>query len=280
MSDAAGVAGHLELVCDLDARGRTRLRHQSFRAPVHLSKPYHEGSTLVLNVVNPTAGFLDGDRLRCEVQVEHGARLLLTTPGASRVHTMRGGFVEVSQRFHVESGGSLEVWPELLIPQRGARYRQRTEIDLDAGAELLFFETLAPGRVAMGEVFAFEEMRWATDVRVQGRLIARERYRLAPGEGSLDALRRRFPTAYYASAFVAAPALAARTAADWDGLLALQGEDAWLGINALAGGAWALKIVAADSLVFRRTLHAARRAIHDALGRPPPGLRRAGEVLD
>ena len=280
MSETHGIAGHLELVCDVDARGLTRLRRQSFRAPVHLSKPYHDADALVLNVVNPTAGFLDGDRLRCKVRVERGARLLLTTPSASRVHTMRGGRAEVSQRFCVEDGGSLEVWPELLIPQRGARYRQRTGIDLDAGAELVFFETLAPGRVAMGEVFAFEELRWATDVRVQGRLIARERYRLAPGEGSLDALRRRFPTAYYASAFVAAPVLAMRTAADWDGLLALHGESVWLGISALAGGAWALKIVAADSLIFRRTLYAARRAIYDALGRPPPGLRRAGEVLD
>ena len=125
MSEGRGLAGHLELVCDLDSRGRTRLRHQSFRAPFHLSKPHHADGALVLNVVNPTAGLLEGDRLRSEVRVENGARLVLTTPSANRVHTMRGGTAESGQTFRVESGGSLEVWPELLIPQRGARYTQK-----------------------------------------------------------------------------------------------------------------------------------------------------------
>lgn len=275
MSEERGIAGHLELVCDVDSRGLTRLRRQSFRAPVHLSKPYHDAGALVVNVVNPTAGFLDGDRLRNDVSVERGARLLLTTPSASRVHAMRGGRAEVTQRFRVAAGGSLDVWPELLIPQRGARYRQRTELDVAHGAELLFFERLAPGRVAMGEAWAFAELRWATDVRLGGRLVARERYRLAPGEGSLDALRRRFACAYYASAFVVAPGLGVGAA--WrDALLALHGESVWVGVSALAAGAWSLKVVAADSLVFRRTLHAARQVIYDALGRPMPGLRRAG----
>ena len=64
-----GLAGHLELVCDVDSRGWTRLGHQSFRAPYHLSKPHHDAGALVLNVVNPTAGLLEGDR-----SAERGAR--------------------------------------------------------------------------------------------------------------------------------------------------------------------------------------------------------------
>ena len=276
MSETRGLAGHLELVCDVDARGVTRLRHQSFRAPVHLSKPYHDAGALVLNVVNPTAGYLDGDRLRTDVRVERGARLLLTTPSASRVHTMRGGHAEVDQHFRVAGGGLLEVWPELLIPQRGARYRQRTDLALDAGAELIFFETLAPGRVASGEAFAFDELRWSTDVRLSGRPVARERYRLVPHDGSLDFLRRRFPYAYYASAFAVAPALTAKLAG-WDALRALQSGTVWCGISQLAEGAFALKLLAADSVQFRRTLHVIRRTVYAGMGRLPPGLRRAGE---
>ncbi len=112
--------------------------------------------------------------------MENGARLVLTTPSASRVHTMRGGRRRADQTFHVESGGSLEVWPELLIPQRGARYSAEDRSRTGRGAEFLFFETLAPGRVASGEVFVFDELRWMTDVRLDGRLVARERYRLNP----------------------------------------------------------------------------------------------------
>ena len=276
MSDAGrGLSGHLELVADADARGQTRLRHQSFCAPVHLSKPFHDADALVVNIVNPTAGLLDGDRLRIDVRVERGARLVLTTPSANRVHTMHGGHAEVTHRFLVEAGGSLEWWPELLIPQRGARYRQRTELDVAEGGELLFFEQLAPGRTAAGEVFAYDELRWATDLRVAGRLLARERYGLLPGGGSLDALRQRFPQAYYASAFVVTPGTGVPSAC-WETLRAAQGADAWVGASALAEGIFAWKLVAANSLALRWTAGAMRETVYGVLGRRCPAWRRAG----
>lgn len=270
-----GLEGHLGLVCDQDARGVTRLRHQSFAAPVHLSKPHHDGRTLVLNVANPTAGFLEGDRLRIDVQVEPDARLLLTAPSASRVHTMRAGHAEVAQHFAVAAGGSLEWWPELLIPQRGARYRQRTELTLATGAELLYFEQIAPGRTAMGEAFEFDDLRWSTDLRVDGRLLVRERSRWTPEARSLQAWRRRFPSGYYASAWLVSPALTAGSGC-WEALSAMHGSDAWSGVSALGKNAFAWKLLAADSLALRRTMTAARRAIYDALDRLAPSLRRAG----
>lgn len=302
--------GHLELVCGLDARGRSSLRRQSFRAPVHLSKPFLDatsddggGNALVVNVVSPTAGLLDGDQLRVDVAVEPGARLVLTTPAATRVHAMRdgcGGRAEVVQRFRVASGGSLEWWPEPLIPQRGARLLQRTVIELEPGAELLFFEALAPGRVAMGEAFAYEELRFATDLRLGSRLLARERFRLAPGgnggevggsaaTSSLDALRRRFPHAYYGGALLVAPGLTWTTMPpDWGektgGVPHDGGSACWSGMSTLGGGdatvpgtgAFAVRLVAADSVTFRRTLNALRNAVHRALDRRPPALRRSG----
>lgn len=268
------LAGHLHLVSDLDARGQTRLRHESFSAPIHLSKPHRGGDTLILNLANPTAGFFEGDRLTVDVRVEPGARLLLTAPSASRVHTMPGGGgAEVRQRFAVAAGGSLEFWPELLIPQRGSAYRQQTTIDLAADAELLFFERLAPGRTAMGEVFAFADLRLDLDLRVAGRLAARERAHLTPGGPAVTALRRRFPSAYYASAYLSAPALTALSPC-WQTLHDRQDDRTWLGVSALGPSTFVLKIVAADSLALRRALVFARETIHQALGRPAPGLRR------
>lgn len=265
--------GHLELLCDVDSRGQTRLARQSFCAPLHLSKPFWENGALVLNLASPTAGLLEGDRVRVEVVVKRGARLVLSTPAATRIHTMRGGSAEVTQTFCVEGGGSLEVSPEMLIPQRAARYRQRTQIALEEGAELLFFERLAPGRTAAGETFAYEELRWETDLRIDGRLIARERFRLAPGDRSLAALRRRFPRAYYGSALI----VSAAGAAGWPEMHDLHAPERWIGVSALgAPGAFALKVVAADSLHLRRTLHEIRRILYGALGRPLVDLRRAG----
>ena len=165
----------------------------------------------------------------------------------------------------------------MLIPQRGARYLQQTRIDLAADAEFIFQETLAPGRVAAGEAFAYDEVRWKTDLRRDGKLLVRERFSITADNGALTALRRRFPTAYYASIFVASPVLGGEPLPAL--LRELETDDAkvWTGVTPVAKGLFAIKIVAADSLVLRRSLLRCRENVHASLGRKAPGLRRAGE---
>ena len=274
--------GGFDLLCAPDARGESVLREQFFRAPIHLSKPHRDAGALVVNVVTPTAGLFAGDRVRLRAEVAGGARLVLTTPAATRVHAMRGaeGWAETQQEFVVRAGGSLEWWPEPLIPQGGARHHQRTTLTVEAGGELLFLETVAPGRVAAGEAFAFEELRWATDLRCGERLVARERFWLTPDGPGLAGLRRRFPRGYWGSVFVVAPGLADRASRDWEEALRAghdEGKGCWLGVSASgAPGAFVLKLVTADSLGLRRLVGALRKQVYAALDRSPPDLRRVG----
>jgi urease accessory protein len=269
-----GLSGHLHLTCSADPAGRSYLREQSFRVPMHLSKPHEDAGVLVVNVVNPTAGLLAGDRIDVRIRVESGARLLVTTPSASRAHAMPQGRAELVQEFEVESGGWLENWPELFIPQGGTRYRQRTALRVAEGGEALFFETLAPGRVAMGEAFAFTELEWETDVSLGGEPIARERYRLALESAAVAALRAQFSTAYYASCFAITPRLGPDSPC-WAAIHALHEPEAWVGCSPLRRGGHVVKVVAAGSVLLRRKLAAIRRELHAALGRPAPSLRRA-----
>src|SRR4051812_22767610 len=153
--EAAGLQGHLHLVCALDSRGVSHLRSQSFRAPMHISKPHRDAETLVVNVINPTAGLLAGDEVRCRIAVEAGARLVLTTPSAARSHRMREGRAVFVQELKVAAGGFLDVWPELFIPQAGTRYHQRTIARVEPGGTLLLAEMLAPGRGAFRGGVAF-----------------------------------------------------------------------------------------------------------------------------
>lgn len=243
---------------------------------MHISKPHREGDTLVVNVVNPTAGLLAGDRVRMRVHVEIGARLLLTTPSASRVHRMPAGFAQVEQEFSVAAGGWLENCPELLIPQAGARYRQQTTIRVEPDGEVLLWESLAPGRVASGEAFAYERLEWRTDLISSDQLVARERYCLAPSNESLGALRRTFSTAYYASCYVITPRLS-ETSACWARIRALHDADAWIGCSSLINNSgWAVKLLARASIPLRRKLDAIRHELFASLGRAAPPLRRAG----
>ncbi len=150
----AKFAGHLRLHAALSG-GRTTLAAQSFRAPYHLSKPYWDADAgaLVVQVVNPTAGILDGDSLESDIAVAVDAALLVTTPSASRVFKMRGGSAECRQHFSVAKGGWLEVLPEPLVPHRGSVYRQQTTIEIEAGGGLFFTDLLMPGRIAHGEAW-------------------------------------------------------------------------------------------------------------------------------
>ena len=157
--------GHLHLTASAGPGGRTFLSSQSFRAPLHLSKPHNDGAALVVNVVNPTAGLFDGDEVLMRAVVETGAHAVLTTPSAGRVYRSRSGTpAVVSQEVNVHAGGFAEYFPELFIPQSGSRYRQSTTLRVAPGGRLLFCEWLAPGRVAGGEAFSYEELIWDTDV--------------------------------------------------------------------------------------------------------------------
>ena len=265
--------GHLDLTCAARADGETFIRAQSFAAPVHLSKPHLDEGVLVVNVVNPTAGLLAGDRVRVRVTVEGGARVLLTTPSASRAHRAVGGEARVEQEFRVARGAWLEVWPEIFIPQSGARYRQRTVARVEEGGELLLIEMLAPGRTAMGEVFAFAELEWETELWLGEEKIARERYALTAESAGLAALRARFPEGYYASCFIVSPRLTNETAC-WRRIHDLHDDAAWVGGSALVRGGWAIRVVAEGSIALRKTIAAIRREIYAALGQREPALRR------
>src|SRR5690606_23247607 len=100
----------------------TYISRQSFSAPLHLSKAHSDADALVVQLVNPTAGFFDGDALDLRVEAGVGTRLVLSSPGASRVHRARGGEPAVcGQRLVVEADASVEWIPEPFIPQAGAR---------------------------------------------------------------------------------------------------------------------------------------------------------------
>ena len=258
------MTGHLHLTAAADPRtARTALRAQSFRAPVHIGKGHWDPAADVLTVhtVNATAGLFAGDAVDWRVRVEAGARLRLVSPSATRVfrHARPGGEISgddarTDQTFHVGGAGAwLEVWPEGFIPHAGCRHRQTTRLDVEAGGGALLCEILAPGRVAMGEAWAFERLRWALDISHAGRPVARERWDLRPAERP-ESLASLFLIG------AAKPALDGWME-DEDGLSKL-GSGCWVGASRLEGGAgWMVKVLAADGAVLRRTLGTVRAAL-------------------
>jgi urease accessory protein len=270
---SSALRGHLDLVCERDASGRTFLARQSFAAPMHLSKPHWDGHHLVINAVNPTAGLFSGDAVEIAVHAAAGASALLTSPSASRVHHARANesAARVVQQFSVASGGWIDVCPEMLIAQAGARYEQHTALDVAPGGGLIFFDSLAPGRVASGEIFAFENVRCRTRLTVDGKLLAVENCRLSPADHSLHPLRVHHPHSYHATFFAVFPvettALARRVAALSDDRIAT-------GASALNERAFVGKILAADSPALRRAITQIREICYALAEKPLPNWRK------
>lgn len=268
------MTGHLQLTASARTEdGVTYLSHQSFRAPLHLSKPHLDAGALVVNLVNPTAGLFDGDEVTLAAKAETRSHLVLTTPSACRVFRSRsGGPARLHQRFEVAPGGFLEYYPEAFIPHAGARYQQHTELHAQAGGTLLYFDWLSPGRSASGECFRYAELLWELDAWAEDHLVARERYRLCPEDDSLEALRRLGPEAHYLSALCLTD-LDLRDRLDV--LDTLTDDDSYLGHGPLVRGGYLVKALCRDSISARRLITRLRRHLDVALERPDaPSVRR------
>ena len=266
------LGGHLLLECSARSDGAPFISKQDFRVPVHIGKGHVDQGMMVLNIANPTAGFFDGDRVDIDVTVAPGARLCLSTPAASRVYPTRSGKPAANhQKFTVGENAMLEWNPEPFIPHAGASYHQTTEIHLHSSASLLFLEWLSPGRVAMGEAFAYQNLRWELDLTAADRLIARERYDLHPGNHSLESLRARFPQAHYLSVYAAGG-----MTASWpdEALDALNDENTSLGHGPLDGGARVIRALCRDSLSARTLAGNLRTLLYQSAALVPPGLGR------
>ncbi|ACB77485.1 urease accessory protein UreD [Opitutus terrae] len=261
-------AGHLHLRAAPRAFGHTALTLQSFRAPFHLSKPYwdYDSRVLLVQVVNPTAGILAGDRIESEITVDAGAALLITTPSASRVFRMDAGVATCRQHFTVAAGAWLEVMPGPLVPHRGSDYRQSTIVELTRGAGGFFVDQLMPGRAAHGEAWAWRRLCLEFECRLDGRLLVRERVDQSGEElRALAELAGSGAAACFANAILIPGA-----EADEDWRAAVEGlhrDGAWVGVSALREAGWSIKVIAPDGAYLRETLRAIRAVLAEAFPR-------------
>jgi len=101
--------------------------------------------------------------------------------------------------------------------------------------------------------------------------VVREKYTITPAD--MLPLRKQFPTAYYACIFLFHPKIAAGHDC-LQPLAELQDEAVWIGHGRLHRSGWSIKILAAESVSFRRALHVARQLCHEAIGSAVPHLRK------
>ena len=165
--------------------------------------PLENGGSLV-HLHNLSGGVLGGDSLKLTIEVGPQAAAQLTSTSATRIYRTRKDASTALQVNEIAVGESalLEFLPDPVIPFAGSRYRQETRIELAAGAGLFWWDTIAPGREARGELFDYELLQLKLDIAAEGKPLALERVSLEPRLRPLSSLVRLGPYRYFSSFYI------------------------------------------------------------------------------
>lgn len=187
----AGWRAELELGFERRAEPsvRTVLARRRHDGPLVVQKPlYPEGDAVChAIVVHPPAGIAGGDVLDCRVQLDAGAEVLLTTPGAGKWYRSAGPWAQQRLAFDAAAGACLEWLPQETIVFEGARAALEAEIRLAPGARYIGWEILCLGRTGSGERFARGECALRSRLRIGERSVWLEQGRIEAGSTLMGA---------------------------------------------------------------------------------------------
>ena len=106
------------------------------KSPLQIIRGFElEPGVLTVIVINPTAGVMGGDAYRIRVEVRGGARVVLLTQSATKIHRMEPDQQVVQDiEFLVCDGTRLEYYPQRTIPFAGSSFVQSLRANLESGA--------------------------------------------------------------------------------------------------------------------------------------------------
>ena len=262
--------------------GNTRLMESWQEPPLKVVRAFTlEDGTALVHLHNVSGGLLGGDQLSLRVNVGCEASVQVTTTSATRIYRHRREHLPTRQsnEFKVGEGALLEYLPDATIPFAGANFSQRTSIELANGAGIFWWEMVAPGREASGELFAYERFEMRTRVSALGRKIAAENICLRPGKQVIGSLARWGANRYAATFYICRVGIAA---SEWrraeerlrevSSRLTRRGEILW-GVSSLVAHGLVVKCIARNGRDVLPGLHelwgSAKRDLYGREAIPP-----------
>lgn len=206
------------------------------------------GQALV-HLNNTSGGILGGDRLDLRADLAPGARVQITTTGATRIYRPRtAAAAHSAAHFDLGENSLLELLPDPLIPYAGSRFTQSTTVNLAPGATLFWWEMLTPGREASGEVFKFDQLRMQAEIRAGGIPIVIDRMDLDPRLRPLESPARLGQCRHLATLYVCR---AGEPAATWHRIEAALAAQIGACTDSPDGVIWGIGSLTCDGLVIR-----------------------------
>ena len=144
-----------------------------------------DGAEIVF--LNIAGGIAGGDRLSYSLSLSGKARATGTTQAAEKVYRAIDRAASVTTRIAASDGAAVEWLPQETILFDGARLDRTTEVSVADGASALALEWLVLGREARGETVRGGEIVDSWRVRIDGRLVFADTFRLDGDIASLAA---------------------------------------------------------------------------------------------
>jgi urease accessory protein len=258
-----------ELDFRLDERHRTVLSKRRAGGLYHFSKPYWNGETLALQIVNPTAGLFDGDTMSLDVHLQKGASVALTSPSASRFYAMEKSSAKITQSFSLETETWLEYHPNFSVPQQGSEVELETKITLAAGAEMIFLDQLAPGRVKHGEQYRYRRFTTNFSLHYDGTFHALERMVLEPKLGGWPLSVPDWEVAFYSAVWIVKDSLDPHCDTLAGIEASLKKSNLLCGLTQLTEQVAVIRVLAPRSIILKKALQEIRAALNPVFPNHP-----------
>jgi urease accessory protein len=203
-------------------------------------------------IVNTGGGVAGGDCYSISLTLSEGAEVEATTPSAERIYRSDGPAAVITTRLVLAPRARLFWLPQETLMFDGARLERRLEIDASGEAAFIVAETLAFGRLAMGENRIDASLKDSWRVRRDGRLVFADETRLEHAGATLDRKAVGAGARVVSTIVASAPNIEARLP-DLRAALDEAGSDIESGASAL-DGLLVVRLLAASSDRLRAAL--------------------------
>jgi urease accessory protein len=144
-----------------DDQHKTVLSHREHHGPLLVQKSlYPEGKEICHAVIlHPPAGIAGGDHLAIQLNIENNAKVVVTTPGATKWY--KANQKDASQKIHIKVGanGHLDFLPQENIFFNSSSAHNQIIITQDKTASCIGWDIAQLGRTAQGERWEDAKLR-------------------------------------------------------------------------------------------------------------------------
>jgi urease accessory protein len=137
-------------------------------------------------IVNTGGGVAGGDSYRVSLSLKDGAEVEATTPSAEKIYRSDGAPARVATELILKPRARLFWLPQETLMFEGASLERRLEADIADEAALVIAESLAFGRLAMGESRIDASLKDSWRIRRNGKLVFADETRLTHVGAALD----------------------------------------------------------------------------------------------